>query len=343
MTRVTGVATASACWETLLRRYAHRVNSLAATLRAALEDELAGRSRTELAAATAKLSQRYRRGGAASAPILASDTDVAAYAAYRMPATYAACERALSLAAPCYEGEIDSVVDLGGGTGAGAWAAMSVFEPSSVQVLDQVDAALRCGKRLAPFEASFARWAVGAPVPAADLVMASFVLSELSEPQRDSLVTGAIAAARRAVFIIEPGTPDGHQRVLAARAALVQAGWTVAAPCPQSGNCPVQQPDWCHFAARVERSSAHRQIKGGDLSYEDEKFSFVFAVRDGALPVAERVLRHPGKRKGFVELTVCDNVGETGRRVVTTKAGAAYKQARDLRWGDPWGDPAARD
>ncbi|REF29863.1 ribosomal protein RSM22 (predicted rRNA methylase) [Calidifontibacter indicus] len=320
-----------------------RVKPLAATLRAALEDELAGRSRTELAAATARLSQRYRRGGAASAPILASDTDVAAYAAYRMPATYAACERALSLAAPCYEGGIDSVVDLGGGTGAGAWAAMSVLEPGSVQVLDQVDAALRCGKRLAPFEASFARWAVGAPVPAADLVMASFVLSELSEAQRDSLVAGAIAAARRAVFIIEPGTPDGHQRVLAARAALVQAGWTVAAPCPQSGNCPVQQPDWCHFAARVERSSVHRQIKRGDLSYEDEKFSFVFAVRDGALPAAERVLRHPGKRKGFVELTVCDNAGETGRRVVTKKVGAAYKQARDLRWGDPWGDPAARD
>lgn len=310
------------------------MHSLAATLRAALEDELAGRSRTELAAATAKLSQRYRRGGAANSPILSGDADVAAYAAYRMPATYAACERALSLAAGCFDGDIDSVVDLGGGTGAGAWAAAAVFEPTSVQVLDQVDAALRCGKRLAPFDAAFTRWTVGSPVPKADLVMASFVLSELTVAQRDSLVASALAAARSAVFLIEPGTPDGHQRVLAARAALVDAGWTVAAPCPQSGKCPVQQPDWCHFAARVERSSVHRQIKGGDLSYEDEKFSFVFAVRDGVRPVAARVLRHPGKRKGFVELTVCDDAGRTGRRVVTKKSGRAYKQARDLRWGD---------
>lgn len=80
----------------------------------------------------------------------------------------------------------------------------------------------------------------------------------------------------------------------------------------------------------------HRQIKGGDLSYEDEKFSFVFAVRCGASPSGARVLRHPGKRKGFVDLTVCDAAGETGRRVVTKKQGDAYKQARDLRWGDPW-------
>lgn len=314
------------------------MNSLAPLLRSALEDELAGRPRATLAAATARLSERYRRGGAAQSPILATDADVAAYAAYRMPATYAACERALALSSLCFGGRIDSVVDLGGGTGAGAWAAASVFEPSSVRVLDQVDAALKCGQRLSSsvFDARFETWRVGSAVPPADLVMASFVLSELTETQRDSLVHAMWSSASEAVFLIEPGTPDGHQRILAARAQLVDSGWTIAAPCPQSRECPVRQPDWCHFAARVERSAMHRQIKGGDLSYEDEKFSFVFAVRSGASPSGARVLRHPGKRKGFVDLTVCDAAGETGRRVVTKKQGDAYKQARDLRWGDPW-------
>ncbi len=310
------------------------MNSLAATLRSALEDELAGRPRAAIASATARLSERYRSGGAASAPILATEADVAAYAAYRMPATFAACERAMSLARNCFDAPIDSVVDLGGGTGAGAWAARSVFEAASLRVLDQVDLALRCGQRLADFPATFERWQVGAPVPSADLVMASFVLSELTVAQRDSLVHAASASATKAVFLIEPGTPDGHQRILATRERLVTAGWTVAAPCPQSGACPVRQPDWCHFAARVERSALHRQIKGGELSYEDEKFSFVFAVREGAMPDSARVLRHPAKRKGFVEFTVCDEVGATGRRVVSKKSGEAYRRARDLRWGD---------
>lgn len=318
------------------------MNPLAHTLRSALEDELAGRSRAALADATARLSQRYRRGGAATAAILTDEIDVAAYAAYRMPATYAAGERALALAAGCFDGEIKSVVDLGGGTGAAAWAAHAVFEPSSVQVLEQADPALRVGRRLCAsvFEAGFDRWRLGEPVPAADLVSISYVLSELTAAQQVSIIDTAIGSARRAVFVMEPGTPDGHLRILAARERLIAAGFVVAAPCPQSGACPIAAPDWCHFAARVERSVVHRQIKGGDLSYEDEKFSFVFAVRAGSIadihPAASRVLRHPVKRKGYVELTVCDHEGDHGREVVSKKHGPAYKKARDLRWGDPW-------
>lgn len=314
------------------------MDPLASDLRSALDDELAGRPRAALAAATARLSERYRAGGAATTPILADETDVAAYAAYRMPATYAACERALSLAAACTDLEIDSVVDLGGGTGAAAWAAHAVFEPSSLRVLEQVDAAARIGGRLADghLDARFERWSLGAPVPRADLVSVSYVLSELSAAQQDSIVDMALAAAGKAVFVVEPGTPDGYRRILSARSRLVEAGWTIAAPCPQSGACPLVAPDWCHFAARVERSAVHRQIKGGDLSYEDEKFSYVFAVRDGAQPAGSRVLRHPVKRKGYVELTLCDGEGGHGREVVSKKQGPAYKQARDLRWGDPW-------
>ncbi len=321
------------------------MDPLARTLRTALDDELAGRPRAALAAATARLSQRYRAVDAAREPILTDETDVAAYAAYRMPATYAAAERALDLAARCFPDPIDSVVDLGGGTGAAAWAAHAIFEPADVRVLEQVDPALAVGRRLAQdvLDARFERWRLGEAVPAADLVSISYVLSELTAAQQDSIVDAALGAAGKAIFVIEPGTPDGHQRILSARARLVAAGWTVAAPCPQSGACPVVAPDWCHFAARVERSAVHRQVKGGDLSYEDEKFSFVFAVRSSAEPAAARVLRHPVKRKGYVELTVCDAEGGHGRQVVSKKHGPAYKAARDLRWGDPWGAVPARD
>lgn len=309
-----------------------------AALRDALDRALAGRPRAALATATEKLVDRYRRGGAADAAILADETYVAAYAAYRMPATYAACARAFDLTARCLSDGVGSVVDLGGGTGAAAWAADAVWGPGRIDLLEQVDAAASFAREVADFPLLTARWQVGEPVPTADLVSISYVLSELSEAQQARIVDDALAAASTAVVVIEPGTPDGHRRVLAARQRLVDAGWQVAAPCPQSGPCPVLTPDWCHFAARVERSAMHRQIKGGDLSYEDEKFSFVAAVPPGVevMPAAGRVLRHPGKRKGFVELTRCDADGTTGRAVVTKKQKDVYRAARDARWGDAW-------
>jgi Predicted rRNA methylase len=154
-------------------------------------------------------------------------------------------------------------------------------------------------------------------------------------------VAAAIGAAGRAIAIIEPGTPSGHQRILTARQALLEAGWQVIAPCPHQADCPVRQPDWCHFSARVERSSVHRQLKGGELGHEDEKFSYVVAV-PGGVDVPERdgdsarILRHPVKRKGLVELQLCRPDGTASRAVVTKRQGAAYKQARDVRWGDTW-------
>lgn len=91
------------------------------------------------------------------------------------------------------------------------------------------------------------------------------------------------------MVLIEPGTPEGYLRIREARGQLIDAGMTVAAPCPHDGTCPIEVgQDWCHFSARVSRSSLHRQVKGGSLPYEDEKFSYVaatrFPVEAGRLP-----------------------------------------------------------
>ena len=64
--------------------------SLPDSLSGALEEAVAGTSARELARSVAFLTDRYRSGREASDPILRSAADVAAYAAYRMPATYAA-------------------------------------------------------------------------------------------------------------------------------------------------------------------------------------------------------------------------------------------------------------
>ena len=105
------------------------------------------------------------------------------------------------------------------------------------------------------------------------------------------------------------------------------------APCPHENACPMSGGNWCHFAERLPRTSAHRQLKGADLGYEDEKYSYVvFARQPSALPGA-RVLRHPRKHSGHVELELCRPDG-LRREAVSRKQGARYKQARKLDWGD---------
>ncbi len=322
--------------------------SYAAELRSALARALHGVPERDLARATESLVARYRAVAPADTAILASPAHVAAYAAYRMPATHAALARLLGQLAPRLA-EVDlapgSLLDLGGGTGAAAWAAAAAFPGlTSVTVLDKVDAALGLGRDLvadgphpALRAARFERAVAGAwPEARADLVTVSYVLSELSTAQQDQLTADAMARGR-VVVVVEPGTPDGYARILRVRSALLAAGWHLAGPCPHEASCPLGQGDWCHFAARVERSAEHRRIKGGELSYEDEKFAWVAASEPDTpvLPAsAARILRHPVKRKGLVEFRACRPDGSAGREIVSRKAGPRYREARDAQWGD---------
>lgn len=231
--------------------------------------------------------------------------------------------------------------DVGGGTGAASWAVAEAWDeaPPRTTVLDWAEPALALGRELAAgtLDAEWRRERIGTALKLADtdLVTVSYVLKELTAPDRTALVTEAARAAR-AVVIVEPGTPDGYERIIAARTLLIDAGFTVAAPCPHSGACPiVPGTDWCHFSARVSRSSLHRQVKGGSLPYEDEKYSYVAATRFPVTPVVSRVTRRPQIRKGLVQLDLCGPDG-LARETVTKRHGPLYKQARDTEWGDSW-------
>lgn len=317
-------------------------------LRSALSGQLAATAPSRAAAAVDRLIETYRGTTPTAAPILRDAADVAAYAAYRMPATYAAFRTALAafrLRAP--EWTPGTHLDLGGGTGAATWAVADAWPDAAYDstVLDWAQPALDLGRELARgAEAPAvrgARWMRaplgGAPrLPAADLVTVSYVLGELTAADRVSLVDAAAGAALGAVVVAEPGTPDGYARIIEARTRLLAAGYTVLAPCPHDGTCPVTGTDWCHFAARVPRSSLHRQVKGGSLNYEDEKFSYVAAARFPAAPAPARVVRHPQIRKGQVLLDLCTPDNALTRETVTKRHGDRYRAARDTNWGDTW-------
>ncbi|MFC5953598.1 small ribosomal subunit Rsm22 family protein [Streptomyces pratens] len=326
--------------------------SPADTLRSALAGLLDGLPPRQAAQAVERLIATYRGATPTGAPILRDRADVAAYAAYRMPATFEAVRSALAAFADAVPGWTPGDhLDIGGGTGAAAWAVSATWDGKRpVTVLDWAEPALALGRELAAAHPALAdtRWqrsriGTALTLDSADLVTVSYVLNELTEGDRAALVDAAAGAAR-AVVIVEPGTPDGYARVIEARDRLISAGFRVAAPCPHSAACPiVPGTDWCHFSARVSRSSLHRQVKGGSLAYEDEKFSYVAATRLPVSPAPARVVRKPQIRKGQVLLDLCEKDPALRRITVTKRHGDLYRAARDTDWGDAWPPPSADD
>ncbi|GLW89277.1 small ribosomal subunit Rsm22 family protein [Actinokineospora globicatena] len=315
-----------------------------ATLPDALDAEVARYPTKRLADSAQALIHRYRTGVDPSTLVLDAEVTAAAYAAYRMPATHAAVTAALTeVAALAPDFAPSALVDIGGGTGAAVWAAARVWPSlTEVTVLDQSTQAMTLGRRLAERADEQAvrqvRWQRAAlgdtRLPPADIATLSYVLSELTDSARADTVR-AMTTATLAV-VIEPGTPAGYERIMAARDELIAAGMHIVAPCPHSTTCPIPRgQDWCHFAARLGRSPLHQRLKTAVLNFEDEKFSYVAATREPWPAAPARVLRHPLKRKGLVSLRLCGPEG-LADTIVSKRDPAAYRSARDVAWGDPW-------
>src|SRR5690606_29875454 len=236
------------------------------------------------------------REGGGSAGTIATRDDALAYAAVRLPATYAAVAEVLSETARRLDGFAPrTVLDIGAGPGTASFA--TVAEWPAVETLTLVDAsplflalaAALAGGDPPPALRGAARIVAdvtraGGDLPAADLVVAAYALAEVPDGIAP-LVTRLFAHCTGALVLVEPGTPAGYRRILAARSALIAAGATIAAPCPHAAPCPIVAPDWCHFSVRLPRRRDHMRVKEASLPFEDEKFAYVVAARGPVLPV----------------------------------------------------------
>jgi ribosomal protein RSM22 (predicted rRNA methylase) len=314
---------------------------LPAELRAALEAKLEGLSRNDVAARAAVISKTYRDGGTSSA--IKSETDALAYALARMPATYAAvsaCLNASLEARPDFAPQ--TLLDVGAGPGTASWAASEAFPALASFALLDTNPALRAlaldlqrgSTRLSGlnYDTGEARGAL-AKAATADLVIASYLIGELGEAERRSLADAMWARTRDSLIIIEPGTPAGYVRILAARTQLIASGAHVLAPCPHDATCPIRPPDWCHFSQRLARSRAHKQIKGADVPFEDERFSYVVLTREPTAAHPSRILAQPVIGKAEISAKLCTPDGVTIAKV-PRRDKAAYAAARHWRWGD---------
>jgi ribosomal protein RSM22 (predicted rRNA methylase) len=313
---------------------------LPAELKAALDARLEGLSRNDVAARAALISKTYRDGGTSSA--IKSETDALAYALARMPATYAAvsaCLNALLEARPGFAAQ--TLLDVGAGPGTASWAASEAFPSlTSLTLLDTNPALRALALELQrgttrfgglKYDAGEARAAPKAD--SADLVIASYLIGELSEAERRSLVRAMWDRTRDTLLVVEPGTPAGYARILTARTQLIAVGAHVLAPCPHDAPCPLQSQDWCHFSQRLARSRAHKQVKGADVPFEDERFSYVVLTRVAVTAHPSRILAQPVIGKAEISAKLCTPDGVTTEKV-PRRDKAAYAQARHWRWGD---------
>jgi ribosomal protein RSM22 (predicted rRNA methylase) len=317
--------------------------SLPAELKSALETKLEGVSRNKAAARAALISKTYRDGGGSGT--IRSETDALAYALARMPATYAAVAASLNALAelrPDFAPQ--ALLDVGAGPGTAGWAAAEAFSSiQSFMLLDDNTALRALALDLAQdstrlrdltYDKGAARVLLAAAA-SADLVIASYMIGELGEAERAELSKLLWRTTRDTLVVIEPGTPAGYARIIALRRQLIAAGAHVVAPCPHDDECPLAAPDWCHFSQRLPRSRAHMQVKGVELPFEDEKFSYVVLARQPSpRRLAARVLAPPLVSKVAITAKLCAADGEVRSATIPRRDKRAFAAARHWNWGD---------
>jgi ribosomal protein RSM22 (predicted rRNA methylase) len=311
-------------------------------LRLAVDRALSGIALADLAETAAALSQRYRDERRDGTFHVASRGDALAYVAARLPATYAAVRASLGAVA---EARPDfaprTALDIGAGPGTALWAAADCWPELADALLVEPSPVFRaCGEQLAaeaPLPHTTWRTAdvAAGTIDCAprDLVTVAYVLNELAPEVRPPVLERLWRLTADTLVIVEPGTPAGWQRILAARRQLIERGAHVIAPCPHARDCPLQPPDWCHFAQRVARSRLHRQTKRAEVPWEDEKFSYMALSQTPSPAAGSRVIARPRKGSGRVTLKLCRPDGSAGDRLFSRRDGEPFKRA----WRSDWG------
>lgn len=296
----------------------------------------------QLTRAAETLSGRYRAEVQDGAWHVSGDLAARSYLLTRFPATFAAVSRAMQeVAAVRPDSAPRTQLDVGAGPATAFWAAQGIWESLTDALMLEGSPHMRdWGEKLSARADAQANWQTvdvrrGLPdLPPRDLVTLAYVLNELAPDARAGLLLEMWERTADTLLIVEPGTPAGWNRMLQARNVLLAAGANLLAPCPHAQTCPLHAPDWCHFSQRVARSRLHRQGKGAELGYEDEKFIYLAVSRRAGEPFEARVLTSPSMRSGLVNLKLCTAAGHLEGRTLSKRDGEAYKVAKRLDWGD---------
>ena len=307
----------------------------------AIENEIHGIKITELKEIAQSLSNRYMNEKREGQTLLSKEKEALAYSIMRMPATFCAVTVALrntlNIANNC---NINTVLDIGAGTGAATWAINELINPNEIICLEREEAMRNVGQLLMKYntEMKKVQW-INEDITSyqitqkPDLIVASYMINELKQEERKSVIRKLLKLETKVILIIEPGTPEGFKNIKEIQKIALENGAHIIAPCTHQGICKLPEKDWCHTTVRVERNKIHKILKSADAPYEDEKFSYIAISKENLGTAESRILRHPIIETGKITLKVCTN-GNIEHRIITKKEKEQFKQAKKKKCGD---------
>lgn len=280
------------------------------------------------------LSQKYQKESGQSKSLIDSKQESVLYAISRMPATYAVIYTLLNQL--IHQGlidEIKSVFDVGSGTGAGYFAISEVFDDVQIQLAERDENMIKVFENLAGDEISVQKIDIirDKIETKADLVMTSYVLSEMKEQDRLDVVQKLLDVSNKYLLIIDTGTPRVYENMMTVKRFVQSQGYHIIAPCI-SQKCGLKN-DYCQFYARVERSSLMRMAKSGELSYEDEKYFYLLISKEDFAIQNSRIIRRPIIKPNNIELLLCSENG-VNKNNFTKKDKDLFKKAKKLKIND---------
>lgn len=313
-------------------------------------NEKTGFSHISLLEAYAELRNTYAGlkndiGVSQSNPLISNNQQRLAYILSRMPATTAVVSKILNEveSLPHFR-SLNSILDLGSGTGAVLWAVMnSQLKPEKITAIDQDKYIIDLAKELAALNHD-AFWQTVQwhqiylgkkfEVTPHDLVTLSYVLIEQSIDDINQILGKIWELSNHALLVIEPGTPKGFKNILFARNYFIEKGGYIVAPCSHMELCPLRD-NWCHFNERIERTYWQRKMKDAVLGYEDEPYSYLLVTKKPVEKTGERILSSPRKKSGHVILELCAPE-KVKKMTITRSMKEKYKSVKKKKPGDVW-------
>ena len=257
-----------------------------------------------------------------------------------MPSTYEAVQFSLGKVFENNEFEINTVLDVGAGTGTATWATFETLGIKEFLCLEREDAMINVGKRLMEKHPILkqTKWKKFDIIRdeidiKSDIVIASYMINEIAKNDVERITEKLWDATNKVLLILEPGTPHGFSNIKHIRSIITKNGGSIIAPCTHENNCPLPDDDWCSFTCRVQRSKTQKKLKDGVSGFEDEKFSYIAFSKNQTNKTLNRILRHPMINKGYIEFKICTQDGIKNVKL-SKKDGEIYKLAKKKNAGE---------
>lgn len=304
----------------------------------ALEEEVKNKKLSDLKEKAIALSDRYMNNERTGNTLLNNDIDALIYSIIRMPATYCANYMALKYTLELTNSKINSVIDVGTGTGSMVWALYNSLNINNFICIEREEVMKKLAQKLMNNINIIANWQDKDIVKEsindrADLVTACYMLNEIKKENRYIAIDKLYKATNELLLIVEPGTPEGFEIIKQVQKYAIENKAYIIAPCTSQSICTLPINDWCHATVRVQRSKMHKYLKGGKVPYEDEKFSYIAISKKKVNTVEKRILRHPIIETGKITVKVCEN-GKILEKVITKKEKELFKNIKKKNCGD---------